>query len=86
MIEKIVSDIAEKKGLSLSEVLLVDGQRLGCADASLLKVKAHGHLVCALIYKYDLEQLILGYTSDIENRVQSALSELLLMVQSEKSS
>ena len=86
MVEKIVKKIAEHRGLILSDVSLVDGQRIGCADASLLKIRAHGQLVCALIYKYDLDQIVSGYTGDIENRVQSALSKLLVMVESEKSS
>ena len=47
----LVSEVASEMGLMLTKVQLVDGRRLGCRDAHLIKIKANGNLVSTIIHE-----------------------------------
>ncbi|OGU15555.1 MAG: hypothetical protein A2076_12880 [Geobacteraceae bacterium GWC2_53_11] len=77
MIEQFVSGIATRMGMNLSKVTLVDGQPLGCIDVQLLNMSSKGHVVSALVFQVDIENLKNGVGCDsLEVRMRSSLSRL----------
>jgi hypothetical protein len=81
MLTEMVNDIAAQVGLQLSKVSLVEGQRLGCTDTCLLNMSTKGHVVSALIYQTDIDNLKCGTNVDrLELRIRAALSRLQVML------
>lgn len=81
MLTEMVNDIASQVGLQLSKVSLVEGQRLGCTDTCLLNMGSKGHIVSALIYQTDIDNLKNGTDVDrLELRIRAALSRLQVML------
>jgi hypothetical protein len=79
MIEEFVTDIATQLGIDLTSVSLVDGHLLGCNDAHLLNMTSKGHVVSALVFKADVENLRRGVGCDrLEIMIRAALSRLQL--------
>ena len=55
MLKELVRDIAEQSGVSPTNIELVNGLRLGCKDAHLLKISVMDKMVTALIHQEELE-------------------------------
>ena len=82
MLTEMVNDLAAQVGLQLSKVSLVEGDRLGCTDTCLLNMSAKGHIVSALIYQTDIDNLKQGINIDrLELRIRAALSRLHVLMQ-----
>lgn len=83
-ITTVVHEIAEQMGLlalKVSEVTLTDGERIGCRDAFLLNITAHGRLTSSLIYRSDLDDINQGSVNDrMEIRIRNALAKLSQMM------
>lgn len=83
MIEQFVSGIAARMGINLSKVTLVNGQPLGCLDVQLLNMSSKGHVVSALVFQADIENLKNGIDCDsLEVRMRSSLSRLQALLES----
>jgi hypothetical protein len=83
MIEQFVSCIAARMGIDLSRITLVDGQPLGCIDVQLLNMSSKGHVVSALVFQADIENLKNGTDCDsLEVRMRSSLSRLQVLLDS----
>ena len=81
MIQEYVSNLANKMGIELSQISIVDGNQLGCLDVFLLKISIKLHTVDALIYKTDIENLENGENCDrLEVRTRATLSRLQMML------
>lgn len=81
MIKKYVSDISEQMGIKLSRISLIDGRPLGCIDVQMLNLSAEGHVVSALIFQADIDNLKQGNRSDsLEVRIRVSLSRLQLLM------
>lgn len=81
MIIDFVSGISDQMGINLTNVSLVDGQPLGCIDVQLLNMSSKGHVVSALVFKADLENLNNGFEChSLEVRMRASLSRLQLLL------
>jgi hypothetical protein len=79
MIEEFVLNIATPLGIDITSVSLVEGHLLGCKDAHLLNMTSKGHVVSALIFKTDIENLQRGVGCDrLEVMIRASLSRLQL--------
>lgn len=82
MLIEMATNIALQKGINLTKVSLVEGQRLGCSDTSLLNLTAKGHVVSTLIYHSDIDSLNKGCGNDrLELRIRAAVSKLHTMLE-----
>lgn len=82
MIQKYVSELADRAGMQLSRVSIVDGTLLGCRDSHLLKVHAQGQTESALVYQSELDALQNGIVRErFESRVRAALARLQLLME-----
>lgn len=80
MLKAYVYDLAEKMGIRLTGIALVEGKRLGCTDVHLLKLSTKEHTVESLIYQTDLEMLKNGVECNrLDVRTKMALSEFKIM-------
>jgi hypothetical protein len=81
MIEEFVSGISTKMGINLSRITLIHGESLGCHDAHLLNISSEGHVVSALVFQADIENLKNGCGCDsLEVRMRTALSRLQMLI------
>jgi len=48
-LNRLISDVAGEMGISLTKLQFIDGRRLRCRDAHLLKIGSHGKLVSIII-------------------------------------
>jgi hypothetical protein len=48
---RLIGDVAEEMGISLTKIQFIDGRRLGCRDAHLLKIGSYGKLVSIIIHE-----------------------------------
>jgi len=77
VIKKFVTEQAMRKGLKISNVSLVNGQRLGCRDMHLLNIAVDGVITSALVHQSDIDDLENGnYCGRLEIAVYNALSRL----------
>lgn len=77
MIYTYVIDLASQMGIQLSKVSLTDGKPLGCKDVCLLNITSQEHLISALVFHSDIENLKIGVSCDrLEVRLRKALSQL----------
>jgi hypothetical protein len=53
-LQRLVSDLAAEMGITLTKIQYVDGRRLGCRDAHLLKIGSNGTLVSTIIHEGEL--------------------------------
>ena len=53
-LNRLVSDVANEMGVTLTKIQYIDGRRLGCRDAHLLKLGADGNLVSTIIHEGEL--------------------------------
>lgn len=53
-LNKLVSDVADEMGITLTKIQYIDGRRLGCKDAHLLKLGVDGNLVSTIIHEAEL--------------------------------
>jgi len=81
MIRKYVSDIADQMGIQLSQVLFVEGSKVGCRDVHLLNIVADGQRVSTLVYQSDLDELqsVLSCLR-LEIKIRTALSKLKMLL------
>ena len=52
---KLINEVAGEMGIALTKVQIVDGRRLGCRDAHLIKIAAEGNLSTALIHECEFD-------------------------------
>ena len=77
MIRKFVDSIATPIGITLSQISVVDGKKLGCCDTHLLQIYSEGNTEGALLYQRELEDLQDGIRSvSLEKRIRAALLRL----------
>jgi len=77
MIRDYASDIAAQMKVQLSNVTVIEGRKLDCFDAHLLKLDADGQQVSLLLYQSELDELQNNIVGDrLEQRIRSALSRL----------
>jgi hypothetical protein len=77
MIHDFVSAIAVQMGVSLTRVSIVEGVTAGCYDLFLLHLTSGTHLVHALVYQSELDDVQNGSTCDqLEVRIRIALARL----------
>jgi len=82
MINAFVNDVAMQMGINLSEISLVEGNKIACSDAHLLHMTSDGHTVSAIIYFPEVEDVLRGLPCDpLELRIMSAMSRLKLMIE-----
>ena len=77
MIAGFCRKIAGEMGINLTDISLVNGARLGCTDAHLLKLTSNDRLACILVYQSDLDTLNANSTNILlVHRISSALTRL----------
>jgi hypothetical protein len=77
MIRQYATDLAEKTGIRLSRVSVVEGRKVGCLDVFLLHLAADGQLVSVLVYQSELDELAGNSSCDrLEIKLRSALIRL----------
>ena len=54
-LNKLVDDIASEMGISLTTIQCIDGRRLGCRDAHLVKIGKDGNLASTIIHESELD-------------------------------
>ena len=82
MIQDYVQDLAAQMCIVLTTVSVVEGETAGCLDVCLLHLSAKGHLVNALVYQSDIENLQNGGCCDrLELRIRAALSRLKILLE-----
>jgi hypothetical protein len=50
-LSKLINEVAGEMGMSLTKVQIVDGRRLGCRDAHLVKIASDGNLISTIIHE-----------------------------------
>lgn len=78
MIVGYATDIAALIGMKLSEVSIVDGQKLGCKDYHLLNISSKGRLASVLVHQMDLVHLNDGLPTP---RLELTIRRALLRIQ-----
>jgi hypothetical protein len=82
MIREYAEDLATQTGMKLSGVTVVEGRRVGCLDVQLLHLTAENHLVSALVYQSELDELQNGSCCErLETKIRSALSRLQILME-----
>ena len=82
MIHEYAQDLATQMCIELTTVSVVDGEAAGCLDVYLLHLSTKSHLVNALVYQSDIENLQNGGCCDrLELRIRAALSHLKLLLE-----
>jgi hypothetical protein len=82
MIHEYAVELATQSGIQLSQVSVIEGRRVGCLDVHLLHLIAHEHLVSALVYQSELEELQNSSCCDrLEVKIRTALSRLQLLLE-----
>lgn len=82
MIQAYVTDLAEKMGISLSRISVVEGRNVGCLSVHLLHLGTNDRLVSALIHQSELDDLQNDIGCDrLELKIRSALSRLEVKLQ-----
>lgn len=77
MIVRYANDIAALIGMKLSEVSIVDGQKLGCKDYHLLNISSKGRLASVLVHQIDLAHINNGIpTPRLELTIRRALQRI----------
>jgi hypothetical protein len=77
MIRDYAIDIAAQSGIKLSDVTVIEGRKLDCFDAHLLKLDTDDQQISLLLYQSELDELQSNFVSDrLEQRIRSALSRL----------
>lgn len=81
MLQAYAADIAAQMGIMLTDITVVEGERVGCADVMLLHLGIKGFRSSSLVYQTDVVALQKGGECDrLETRIRSALQRLQLMV------
>lgn len=82
MIQEYTHNIAAQMGILLTRVTVVEGRSVGCVDTHLLNMSSDGHIVSALVYQAEMDNLNSGLPCDrLELKIRSALSRLQLMME-----
>jgi hypothetical protein len=69
-------------GLKLSGISLVEGDKIGCSEVHLLHMTSEGHMVSAIIYYPEVDDVQKGLPCEsLELRVMSAMSRLKMMLE-----
>ena len=77
MIRDYASDIASQMKVQLSNVTVIEGRKLDCFDAHLLKLDTDDQQISLLLYQSELDELQSNFVSDrLEQRIRTALSRL----------
>lgn len=77
MIKKFIANTAAKLGVKLSNITLVNGEHVGCIDASLLHVSDGRHHIYTLIYHSELDDLNNGKCcTNLSLKIWSVLTRL----------
>jgi hypothetical protein len=81
-VKALAADIAAEMGIILGRITIVDGQPLGCLDVYLLNMSKNGHLVSALVYQNEIDELEQGRECDrLKIKIRSALQRLELLME-----
>jgi len=81
MIHEYVTDIANKMGVQLSQLSIVEGQRVGCHGVHLMNLACDDQIVSTLVFQNELDKLQEGSRSErLQIKIESALSRLQLMI------
>lgn len=81
MIRSYAADLATQMGITLSDISVVEGERVGCVDVYLLHLGSKGYNVSSLVYHSDFAALRDGGECDrLETRIRSALLRLQIMI------
>jgi len=82
MIREYAAELATQSGIELSRVSVIEGRRVGCLDVHLLHLVAHDHLVSALVYQSELDELQQSSCCDrLEVKIRTALSRLQMLLE-----
>ena len=54
-LSKLINEVAGEMGMTLTKVQIVDGRRLGCRDAHLIKISADGNLTSTIIHECEFD-------------------------------
>ena len=55
-LSKLINEVASEMGMPLTKVQIVDGRRLGCRDAHLVKIASNGNIISTIIHENDLSE------------------------------
>jgi len=79
MLKKHTYDIADRMGIQLSEVTIIEGRNVGCLDTHLLNMKTNGRLASALVNQAELDEVEKGvFGTRLEMKIYKALLNLEL--------
>lgn len=82
MINKFAHDVALQMGLKLSDIQLIKGDRISCEEAHLIHMHSNGHMVSAIVYVTEYDEVMSGQVCDaLELRIMSAMSRLKMMLE-----
>jgi hypothetical protein len=81
-IEEFVHDLALQAGLQVSKVTIVEGKILGYVNNYLIHIASSNHIVSALVFEHDLENLQVGQPSvNLKLRIRNAISRLKILLE-----
>jgi hypothetical protein len=82
MIKDLAHDLASEMGMQLSEVSVIEGRDVGCLDAYLLRLTSGVHIVNALAYQSDIDELQRnGNCNRLGVKIRDALSRLQILLE-----
>ena len=82
MIKEYATELATQTGMKLSGVTVVEGRRVGCLDVHLLHLTVDEHMVSALVYQSELDELQNNSCCDrLEMKIRTALSRLQILLE-----
>jgi hypothetical protein len=81
MIDEYVTEIAKQMGIQLSQLSIVEGQRVGCHGLHLMNLACDDQIVSTLVFQADLDKLQDGSLSErLQMKIVSSLSRLQKMI------
>jgi len=81
MIHEYVTDIAKQRGVHLTQLSLVEGQRVGCHGVHLMNLACEDRVVSTLVFQNELDRLQEGSLGErLQLKIETALSRLQLMM------
>ena len=73
-LSKLINEVAGEMGIALTKVQIVDGRRLGCRDAHLIKIAADGNISSAIIHECEFNVHAGQSCSErTKNKIRSAI-------------
>jgi hypothetical protein len=82
IIKEYCSDIAIQMGIQLTGITVEENWTAFCPDAYLLKLRSDSQLISLVVYRPELDNLLVGSCNEkLEIMIRSALSHLQLMLE-----